>query len=131
MLEVGVKALIRNTEGLYLFLQRKDPLPDGTGIRWDIPGGRIHEQESLDVALAREISEETSLKVTASPKLLTAQDIFIPGKNQHIVRLTYLIQANGSVRLSDEHQAYQWASLTEGRALHIDAYLDAALAELV
>lgn len=52
-LQVGVKALIANKRGEFLFLKRAGNLPDGSGIRWDVPGGRIDPSETLTEALGR------------------------------------------------------------------------------
>ena len=127
-LEVGVKALLQNGEGKYLFLQRANALPDGSGIRWDIPGGRIEPAEDLEAALGREVFEETGLRHTGAAKLLAAQDIFVPEKHWHVVRLTYLVRAGGDVRLGVEHQAYRWVSLAETKELNTDDYLRTFLA---
>lgn len=130
-LQVGAKVLIKNEEGNLLLLQRSEPLPDGTGIKWDIPGGRIDPSESLQDALKREVSEEIGLHLTATPKLLKAQDVFIPDIELHVVRLTYMITMSGEVTLSSEHQRHKWVSAREGLALNIDPYLHEMLEELV
>lgn len=54
-LQVGVKALIKNTSNQYLFLHRSKTTPGATKTYWDIPGGRIEPEEALDDALKREI----------------------------------------------------------------------------
>lgn len=74
-LQVGVKLLIKDNLGKFLFIQRNSPLPDGTGIKWDIPGGRINPDEKLVDALAREVLEEIGIDFTLEPKLLSAQDV--------------------------------------------------------
>lgn len=127
-LQVGVKALIKNDEGLYLFIQRSKGLAGAEDdIRWDIPGGRINEDEPLHDALAREIQEETGLSLDDEVKLLDAQDIIIPQKDLHVVRLTYLASIHGDVTLSDEHQSHKWVSVKAATSLHIDDQLRAVL----
>lgn len=129
-LQIGFKALIENSDGLYLFLQRSTGLANDSDIRWDIPGGRINEGETLRNALTREIREETGLTLDNSIRLLDAQDIILPEKDLHVVRLTYLTTIDGDVTLSDEHQAHQWATLAEATDLHVDDQLHAILESL-
>jgi 8-oxo-dGTP diphosphatase len=129
-LQIGVKALIENSDGLYLFLQRSNGLASSNDIRWDIPGGRIDEGEALRDALTREIREETGLILDSSIRLLDAQDIILPEKDLHVVRLTYLTTIDGDVKLSDEHQDHRWANLTEAADLHVDEQLHAILESL-
>jgi 8-oxo-dGTP diphosphatase len=129
-LQVGVKALIRNTQGKYLFIRRKEELPDGSGIRWDMPGGRINPEETLETALAREILEETGMVLEGEAHLLDAQDIIVPDVSLHVVRLTYSVRAGGDIRLSDEHQKHIWASLEEVEKLNVDDYLRRTLQAL-
>lgn len=129
-LQVGVKALISDAQGNYLFIQRSDALPDGSGIRWDVPGGRIDPEETLMSALAREILEETGMKLQDGAQLLDAQDIIVPEAALHVVRLTYSVQVRGSLRLSDEHQSHVWVSLKEAEKLNVDAYLRRTLQSL-
>ncbi len=126
-LQIGVKALIENNDGSYLFLQRSNGLASTDDIRWDIPGGRINKGEPLRDGLTREIKEETGLVLDSPIRLLDAQDIIIPQKDLHVVRLTYLTTIDGKVTLSDEHQAHTWATLVEATDLHIDDQLRAIL----
>ncbi len=123
-LQVGVKVLVKNHKNEYLFIERSDSLPDGSGIRWDIPGGRIEAQERLLDALERELNEETGMKFKGDdPHLLDAQDIMIPEAGLHVVRLTYLMQAEGDLHLGDEHAKYEWRTLEDAKLLNVDGYL--------
>jgi len=89
-LQVGVKILIQNNDGDYLFLKRRKVLEHDGPDTWDIPGGRIDSHESLMGALKREVAEETSLELVGEPRLLAAQDIIVEQKDLHVVRLTYM-----------------------------------------
>lgn len=46
LLQIGVKAFLKNKEGKYLLLQRSDAYAKAPG-EWDIPGGRINPRTSL------------------------------------------------------------------------------------
>ncbi|MDN5274615.1 MAG: mismatch repair protein MutT [Candidatus Saccharibacteria bacterium] len=128
-LQVGVKVLITNTEGKHLFLQRAAVMDNETEAHWDIPGGRIEPNEALLVALAREIKEETGLSLAGTPHLLGAQDIFVPSKDLHVVRLTYEADGNGEVTVSHEHQKVRWATRDEALDVNLDPYLREILSQ--
>lgn len=121
-LQVGVKILIEY-QGRYLFLRRAQSFQSGPQ-KWDIPGGRIEPEESLEEALAREVKEETGLVVDKVDKIISAQDIFVKDAGVHVVRLTYLGTASGDIKISDEHDGFRWMArdevLTEP---HVDSYL--------
>jgi 8-oxo-dGTP pyrophosphatase MutT (NUDIX family) len=128
-LQVGTKALIVNDEGQYLFIHRARGLADGSGTRWDIPGGRIKSHEAVLVALKREVQEEVGLLLSPACRLIRAQDIFVEANNARIVRLTYLVQASGSVNISSEHQGFRWLHTSEALELGIDPYLRQVLVD--
>ncbi len=110
-LQIGVKVLLRNSSGEFLFIKRTQQLEGETEVSWDIPGGRIEPHEALDKALRREVKEELGIELTGAPQLLNAQDIFVPSKDLHVVRLTYLLDSDidiAAVQLSDEHQDVAW-----------------------
>ncbi len=109
-LQVGVKIILRNKEGKYLVILRSAIKYPEAGAKWEIPGGRIDPGTALAENLKREVMEETGLELTTTPKLIEAQDIFNKVKNKHIVRLTYMGDGDGDVKLSDEHTDYKWIS---------------------
>jgi 8-oxo-dGTP diphosphatase len=129
-LEVGVKVLIKNSKGLYLLVQRSEPLLDGTGIKWDIPGGRINPSERLDAALAREVNEEIGVTLQGKLTLLAAQDIMVIDHDLHVVRLTYAISLDKAVALGAEHQNFRWVTQQEALNLNVDPYLREVLENL-
>ncbi len=129
-LQVGVKILLENREGKFLFVQRSPDKYKEIGNQWDIVGGRIHPGITLIENLKREVEEETGLKITEEPKLIYAQDILrMMGK--HVVRLTYKGKADGEVKLSDEHCDFRWLSLKEISEIEpMDIYLKEVLEKL-
>jgi 8-oxo-dGTP diphosphatase len=128
-LQVGVKVLLKNNEGAFLLLRRAEAFHNEVEPHWDIPGGRIDPNETLDVALRREIKEETGLTIDDEFTLIAAQDIIVPAKDLHVVRLTYTATGEGLVVVSDEHQETKWTSIKEALSLNIDPYLKDVLNE--
>lgn len=113
---LGAKALIHNSEGNLLILRqnperfRKPPLSF-----WDIPGGRMQRNESIETTLKREVYEETGLKLlTLEPflMLLTSMRIPVGEGDVGLIFSTYLctIPSDSAIRLSDEHVHFEWAS---------------------
>ncbi len=127
-LQVGVKAILRNKNGLFLLLRRSENKYPGAGGMWDIPGGRIDIGTPLLENLKREIKEETGLNLLEIPKLIAAQDIF-RSSEKHIVRLTYLGTIEGEPKLSEEHDEFKWFSKKEIEELtELDSYIKELLA---
>jgi 8-oxo-dGTP diphosphatase len=113
---LGVKGLLQNHEGKLLLLQLR-PKHIETEIKdyWDIPGGRIQKNESLESALKREVYEETGLQniTVIRPFLMALSSIRIPIQNGGDVGLifaTYLCEVlgNTSIHLSNEHTHFEW-----------------------
>lgn len=122
-LQVGGKILLKNKDGKFLLLHKNPANYPNIMVNelLDIPGGRINPGTSLLENLKREIYEETKLRLIEEPKLITAQDILKTDK--HVVRLTYLGEADGEVKLSDEHSEYRWLTLEEISVLEpMDSY---------
>jgi len=132
ILQVGVKALIKNSSDQYLLLQRSKVMDNETTTSWDIPGGRIEPDEPLREALARELGEEIGLTNVPDPQLITAQDIFVKSKDLHVVRLTYRVNCDiKTIDLSDEHSDFRWVRADEIKGLLIEPYLKEVLVNLV
>ena len=127
-LQIGVKVLIRNSDGLFLFIQKTELLQNETRKSWDIPGGRIEPDENLTVALQREVKEELAVELTEKTALINAQDIFVTAKELHVVRLTYIVDQDiAALTLSEEHQAYRWCTIEDIIQQNVDPYLKETL----
>ncbi len=121
-LQVGVKILLKNKEGKFLLLQRNPVKYPEVGAKWDIVGGRINPGLPLLENLKREVMEEAGLEIVGDPKLILAQDIIKTDK--HVVRLTYMGEAAGEVKLSEEHSEFRWLSIEEFSKLEpMDKYI--------
>jgi len=127
-LQVGVKVLLKNGEDEYLLIRRSlKKYPDIEG-RWDIVGGRIEIGTPLLDNLRREIKEETKMDLVGEPRLMAAQDI-LRSLGRHVVRLTYVGEANGDIELDpEENDKYQW--LTKDLDVYFKELLDKGLIEL-
>ena len=122
-LQVGVKVLLKNRDGKYLLIRRSTEKYREVEHKWDIPGGRIRPGTTLADNLVREVAEETGLQMTSAPRLIAGQDI-LPSPEKHVVRLTYLGEADGELRLSDEHNGFRWVTLDELKVFeNLDRYL--------
>ncbi|OHA18287.1 MAG: hypothetical protein A2664_02385 [Candidatus Taylorbacteria bacterium RIFCSPHIGHO2_01_FULL_46_22b] len=123
-LQVGVKIFLRNPEGKFLLLKRSVAYGKTKGS-WDIVGGRIEAGTGLIENLRREVLEETKLTITSEPKLLYAQDIFVPSKDLHVVRLSFVGDTTGEPVLdTKENTDYKWLSLEElSKQEDLDVYV--------
>jgi 8-oxo-dGTP diphosphatase len=93
-----------------VLVRRKNP-PHG----WAIPGGFVDEGERLDVAAAREASEETGLSVTLLEQFHSYSD---PARDprRHTISTVYLATASGQPRGGDdaaEARAFAWNALPD------------------
>ena len=120
-LQIGVKVIITDESGNMLVLQRAKSDQHDIAETWDIPGGRINVDESLETALKRELREEIGVVPDEIPLLIAAQDIFVTKRDIHVVRLTYRLTITRFVpTLSEEHSAFQWVSPHDLTKLNLD-----------
>ena len=128
-LQVGVKVLLKNSEGKYLLLMRSAEKYPEAPPKWDIVGGRIEPGVPLLENLKREVKEETDLDLEKDIQLVAAQDILrIPGR--HVVRLTYIGEADGNPKISEEHTDFKWFTIEEIKSFNdteIDRYFKEVL----
>lgn len=128
-LQVGVKILLKNSEGKYLLALINPALYPEVGAKWDIIGGRINPGTDLINNLKREIKEEVGLELTTVPKLVAAQDILrIPGR--HVVRLTYIGNIEGDPKINEEHLEAKWFTPDEIKKID-ESKLDSYFKELI
>lgn len=65
---VSIKCLIRNSTGEVLVVK------EAGRDYWDLPGGGMDHNESLEQAIARELNEEVSLTGAFTYRILAAED---------------------------------------------------------
>jgi 8-oxo-dGTP diphosphatase len=109
----------RQTDGKYLLLQRSAAKDFAAG-QWECVTGRLEQGESFVQAVRREAFEELGLDVQVEFVLGTTH--FYRGDTlpeNEIVGVHYGCSIPGatSMRLSDEHCAYQWVTAEQAQAL--------------
>lgn len=127
---VGVKALITNNDGQILLMHEdgsthRKPMPN----YWDLPGGRMQENEQVLDTLQREVKEETGIGTLSDVSFVTAviSNHRIPladGTVVGLVLMVYkvLIPDDATITLSDEHIGYEWVSVAETKIRLMNKY---------
>lgn len=111
---VGVKAIIIQ-DGKILIL-KDSSRPDF----WDVPGGRIDDNETIEEALRRELREE--LPTHANPRIGELINAYrVPGSIKDDLGLVLLfyrvdVDFDGEITLSTEHESYEWVSIADALA---------------
>lgn len=114
MVKVVAKALVRNSEGLYLVLYRGNTHPLFPG-HIDFPGGEVEPKETPEAAVMREIQEETGLSVNPNKlKKLFAKQY---RQTTHMLFEAKLAEPDAKVALSWEHKSYRWITPEELKSL--------------
>ena len=112
----AVGAIVTNQEGQILLVRRaKDP---GKG-RWGLPGGFVDRYEVIEDAVAREVLEETSLRVTRCEYLMSSPNRYnYGGIVAPVIDLFYRCDVDGEITLADgELDHFEWVHPT---AEHLD-----------
>ena len=114
MAKIVAKALVWNSEGLYLVLYRSNTHPLFPG-HIDFPGGEVEPKETPEAAVMREIQEETGLLV--DPKKM--KKLFTKQYQQatHVLFEAKLTEPDAKVALSWEHKSYRWITPEELKSL--------------
>jgi ADP-ribose pyrophosphatase YjhB (NUDIX family) len=117
---LGCSAVILDASGQSVLLTRRTD----NGL-WCLPGGRIDPGECVAEACAREVLEETGLKVLvgrllgvySDPNLLVE---YADGERCHIVALNFAAEAiAGTLSLSNETTAFGYFSREEMQTLNL------------
>ncbi|RBP49878.1 8-oxo-dGTP diphosphatase MutT [Arenicella xantha] len=78
--------------------------------KWEFPGGKLEDGESVEQALVREFQEEVGIQITASEPLIEVNHEYPDRSVRLLVRTVLSYQ--GQVR-SLEGQALAWVTLDE------------------
>lgn len=130
LFHLSVKAIIKNAQGDVLLLRRLHE------TKWDLPGGRINNNEQPEDALSREIKEETGIAHLEQIQMhnieLTSVTVVPEGVGHESIKLLVLyytcFASTTDIVLSDEHVEYAWMPWYSARAkiapLGQSAYID-------
>jgi 8-oxo-dGTP diphosphatase len=121
-----VGAVIKDRDGRLLLIKRgHEP---GAGL-WSLPGGRIEAGETHQQAVAREVLEETGLRVECRRLLGTAE---LPAPDGAVIHVSdYLaVVAGGELAAGDDAADVRWVTaadlerlpLTKGLAGYLSAW---------
>ena len=118
-----VKAIIPGSDNSILLLK------DVRTPFWDLPGGHVKVNESLEEALHREVAEETGMAIVLCKELMT-RPLFVGDPVQEQREITFFwVSATGEVNLSDEHDVHVWAPFSKIRSLDLGSF-EAILTDL-
>jgi len=98
------KVVMINEEDKVLILKRSGRvISEESPWEWDLPGGHAEKGESVEVALDREVWEETSLDLGEITRIYTDD------------YTTFFVSYDweGKIMLSKEHDDYKWISPEE------------------
>jgi 8-oxo-dGTP diphosphatase len=114
MSEIEVsKVLIQNSDGKFLAAQKSENY-DWKAGKWELPGGKIEEDENRFEAGKRELEAETDLEAQDLRDLVRVEvEEFSEDKPVVNCWILYTESFSGKIKLSNEHQDYKWVSAEE------------------
>ena len=107
------KVAVLNPRGEVLLLRRSPNDPARPG-EWDFPGGGVEPHESLRQTVLRETREEAGLEIEgAEPHLAYTETTYTQDKDEVAHKFLYIcrLAADATVRLSNEHDHFEWQSV--------------------
>ena len=99
---VGVAAIIPNSKNFVLLGKRKGSIRSG---KWDLVGGFVEPNESLEEAITREVKEETRLIVESTQYFCS-----FPGQygDRQILVIFFICKVLGKPQVSEEIKDYKY-----------------------
>jgi ADP-ribose pyrophosphatase YjhB (NUDIX family) len=110
---VGVGAVVFDDGRLLLVKRGHDP---GKGL-WAVPGGKVHWGERLDIALSREVREETGLEVEVGEVIWVGQHV---SPDNHLVLIDFRAGlVGGELSAGDDADEARWVGRSELERLEL------------
>jgi 8-oxo-dGTP diphosphatase len=119
---VGIKGVIIKDDKVLIL---RSSTKNGRRDMWEIPGGRIDDDETIEQALRRELQEELpNISNVDVHEILHAYRLLweIDG-DKGLTLIFYRVSADfdGEPKISEEHVAYKWATKDEALKLVQDS----------
>lgn len=110
---VAVVAVIRNSDGKYLVLKRRDDEVAYPGM-FTFPGGKIEGNDTVEETLIKEVLEETGLVLKKGKCLLKDKSFIRPdGQTTKVFSFLCGIDGPAAIKLSGDFTDYKWVSLID------------------
>ncbi|MDP3646258.1 MAG: NUDIX domain-containing protein [bacterium] len=110
------RCFVKRDDGFFLIIRRSAMDTNNPG-KWEVPGGKVDQGQSLVGAQEREVMEETGLLVRPVHELATfvSRQITTGRYKDHLYFALFSITqlVGGPLQLSEEHSAYAWVTYDE------------------
>ena len=114
---------VEDSSGNILLTQRHDPKIPDAHLKWDFPGGTNEFGESLEETLAREILEETGLRVAVNELMPKCFSTMWEHKDYNLHSLVFCYRCKvlgGDLNLEDHKiNDLRWATPSEARGYEL------------
>tara|TARA_Y100000741_G_C17897378_1_gene413817 strand:- start:135 stop:506 length:372 start_codon:yes stop_codon:yes gene_type:complete len=98
-----VVAAVIKKDNHFLIVQRNRK--KHLGLKWEFPGGKVHQNETFEEALLREIKEELNIKINLQDKI--AEEKYKDEKIDIVLHYFLCTQESGTIELN-EHEDLAW-----------------------
>ena len=106
-----VTGIVRNKKGQILLVKRSNANKTFKGF-WQLPEGKMEFGEQPVETLKREIEEELGCQlISAESKAVKTSVVKFQETFYHVLRIVLEVKCRGKLKLSKEHDAYQWTSV--------------------
>ena len=120
---VGIKALIVNDKNEILILRANpEEMRQNQPAHWDLPGGRIKVDDSVEETLRKELKEELGIDSIQIVEHFDTciSNLKIPLDNETVSLLLIVYKCklsdnNTNFKLIFEHLEYKWSSIEEAK----------------
>jgi 8-oxo-dGTP diphosphatase len=108
-------AIVRDKK--VLILRESGQYEEGTQKgKYDMPGGRIGTNETIEAALRREAKEEAGIDIEIiRPFFVGEWRPVVKGQQLQIIGIFYVCTTNDDVLLGNDHDDFRWVDRDEAR----------------
>jgi 8-oxo-dGTP diphosphatase len=114
MKKVNVVAAVIEDKGEFLCVQRGFNKYDYISEKFEFPGGKIEEGETLEMTIIREIQEELNMKIVPIEQLRTVEHTY---PNFHLTMHVFRCTCESRMLELTEHISFSWLRKEELRSL--------------